>query len=103
MRTLSTLGVCGWLVPAGSVEALVEAMRTALLTPVAELERLGRAGSARAAERHDGTVEIVKLATLIAQSCETRDESHLDPNARAREQSLVWDRTAIQYETGQPV
>lgn len=96
-------GVGGWLVPAGSVEALVEAMHNALLTPVAELERLGRAGAARAAQRHDGAIEIVKLANLIAQSCNTRVGNHLDPDARPREQSLDWDGTAMRYETGQPV
>ena len=51
-------GVCGWLVPAGSVEALAEAMRDVLLAPVHELERLGRAGAARvgpaARRRHRG-------------------------------------------------
>jgi glycosyltransferase involved in cell wall biosynthesis len=96
-------GVCGWLVPAGSVEALVEAMRNALLTPAAELERLGRAGATRAAQRHDGATEIARLATLITRSCKAREANRLDPNARPREQSLVWDRTAIQHETGQPV
>ena len=47
-------GLCGWLVPAGSVEALVEAMRDALLSSTADLERLGRAGTARGptARRH---------------------------------------------------
>src|SRR5262249_15179262 len=34
-------GVCGWLVPAGAVGPLVDAMRAALTTSVGELERLG--------------------------------------------------------------
>ena len=57
-------GVCGWLVPAGSVEALVEAMRDGLLTSTADLERLGRAGAARVAQRHDGSIEMAKLSRL---------------------------------------
>ena len=65
---LVTPGVCGWLVPAGSVDALTEAMREALSAPPEVLERLGRAGAARAAQRHDGAVEAAKLAALFERS-----------------------------------
>ena len=58
-------GECGWLVPAGSVDDLVEAMASALASPVEELERMGRAGSARVAGRHDAAAEAGKLAALI--------------------------------------
>ena len=42
-------GRSGWLVPAGAVEPLVEAMAEALAADPAELDRMGRAGAARAA------------------------------------------------------
>ena len=58
-------GVCGWLVPAGSVPALVAAMRDAVAAPAETLERMGRAGAALVAERHDSKKEAAKLARLI--------------------------------------
>jgi glycosyltransferase involved in cell wall biosynthesis len=96
-------GVCGWLVPAGSVEALVEAMRDVLLSSTTDLERLGRAGAARAAQRHDGNIEMAKLAALITRSCKIGGATRLDPNASPGEQSLVCNRRAVQQEAGQPV
>jgi glycosyltransferase involved in cell wall biosynthesis len=95
-------GLCGWLVPAGSVEALVQAMRDALLSSTTDLEHLGRAGAARAAQRHDGNIEMAKLAALITRSCKIRG-NRLDQNASPGEQSLACDHRAVQYETGQPV
>jgi len=56
----------GWLVPAGAVEPLVEAMAEALAADPADLERMGRAGAARAAGLHDAAAEAEKLAALIA-------------------------------------
>ena len=61
-------GASGWLVPAGSVEALVDAMREALAAPVEELERMGRDGARRVAEHHDASIEARKLAALFATS-----------------------------------
>jgi colanic acid/amylovoran biosynthesis glycosyltransferase len=59
-------GINGWLVPAGAVEPLVDAMAEALRADTAELEAMGRAAAARVAERHNGVVEVTKLADLIA-------------------------------------
>ena len=47
---------CGWLVPAGSVQPLVDAMLRCLRTPVDELTRMGEAGRARVLERHDARI-----------------------------------------------
>jgi len=58
-------GESGWLVPPGSVDDLVGAMSSALAAPTSELERMGRIGSARVAERHDAAAEARKLAGLI--------------------------------------
>ena len=44
---------CGWLVPAGSVEALVEAMLEVLRTSPERLEELGREGRRRVLVSHD--------------------------------------------------
>ena len=46
-------GVNGWLVPAGAVEPLVDAMAEALTADSSDLERMGRAGAASVAEQHD--------------------------------------------------
>lgn len=57
--------LCGWLVPAGSVEALTAAMRTALQLPVEKLEQMGREGAIRVAQQHDAALEANKLAALF--------------------------------------
>lgn len=59
-------GVNGWLIPAGSIERLVDAMREVLAAPVERLEAMGRRGAARVAERHNITMEAAKLAALLA-------------------------------------
>jgi colanic acid/amylovoran biosynthesis glycosyltransferase len=96
-------GDCGWLIPAGSVEALTGAMRDALLAPTEELERLGRAGADRAAREHRGAVEAAKLARLFNQSRKADGGSHLDPVARDREQFPVRNPVSVSEESGHPV
>ncbi|MGB8932477.1 MAG: glycosyltransferase family 4 protein, partial [Anaeromyxobacteraceae bacterium] len=59
-------GVSGWVVPAGSVEALVDAIREALDASPDELGAMGRAGALRVARMHDASVEARKLASLFA-------------------------------------
>lgn len=59
-------GACGWLVPAGSVEALVATMVEALHTPVADLARMGREGRSRVLARHDASTAVEPLATGFA-------------------------------------
>jgi colanic acid/amylovoran biosynthesis glycosyltransferase len=59
-------GACGWLVPAGSIDALAGAMREALAAPVEELERMGREGARRVAQQHDSVAEARKLAGLFS-------------------------------------
>ena len=55
----------GWLVPAGSVEALTEAIVELLESSPESLAELGRSGADRVAERHDPAIEARKLAALI--------------------------------------
>jgi colanic acid/amylovoran biosynthesis glycosyltransferase len=72
-------GVNGWLVPAGAVEPLVDAMAAALTAGPAELEAMGRAGAARVAERHN-VIEVKKLARLCAASAVVPETGN--PNIR---------------------
>lgn len=58
-------GINGWLVPAGDVEALVEAMRMAIETPAVELQAMGARGRERVGERHDVRIESKRLAGLL--------------------------------------
>jgi glycosyltransferase involved in cell wall biosynthesis len=71
-------GVCGWLVPPGSVEALTQAMRTALQLPVEKLEQMGSIGAQRAAQRHDAAIEAGKLAVLFRSSIEKSQKQEID-------------------------
>ena len=61
-------GVNGWLVPAGAVEPLVDAMAEALTADPADLERMGRAGAATVSEQHDVFTQAKKLADLFSRS-----------------------------------
>lgn len=60
--------VSGWLVPPGSVDALADAMREVLETPVARLDEMGRAGAAAVAQRHDASREAAALHALLEES-----------------------------------
>ncbi|APW64240.1 Alpha-D-kanosaminyltransferase (plasmid) [Paludisphaera borealis] len=61
-------GVCGWLVPPGSAEALASAIRELLDTPLDELERMGKRGAERVALRHNIAIEARKLRELIGRA-----------------------------------
>lgn len=63
-------GVSGWLVPAGSLNALVTVMRTALQTPISELEQMGKMGIERVTRQHNIQQEAQKLASLFASNPE---------------------------------
>jgi glycosyltransferase involved in cell wall biosynthesis len=54
-------GVNGWLVPAGAVEPLVEAMKDALEAEPAVLGRMGEAGARKVMEQHNVDTEVRKL------------------------------------------
>lgn len=58
-------GEHGWLVPAGDVQALVEAMRACLDAPSDVLTRLGNAARQRVLARHDVDIEATKLVKLF--------------------------------------
>jgi colanic acid/amylovoran biosynthesis glycosyltransferase len=63
-------GEHGWLVPAGHVEALADAMRACLDTPVETLSRMGEAAKKRVRERHSADTEAAKLGKLFQVAVE---------------------------------
>jgi colanic acid/amylovoran biosynthesis glycosyltransferase len=58
-------GKCGWLVPSGSVESLVNVMQTVLQTPKTVLEEMGKNGIQRVFRQHNIDREVQKLARLF--------------------------------------
>jgi len=58
-------GQTGWLVPAGSVSDLADAMREALTRSPAELDELGRRGAQRIAAEHDAADQARRIASLL--------------------------------------
>ncbi len=59
---------CGWLIPAGSVDALVAAMIDALDTSPERLRMMGKVGRKRVLDRHDARQNAAKLLGLFYQS-----------------------------------
>lgn len=55
----------GWLIPAGSVEAIAEGVRELLDTPPQRLEEMGKRGRAAVLERHDVRVTGAALHELL--------------------------------------
>jgi glycosyltransferase involved in cell wall biosynthesis len=58
-------GVDGWLVPAGDVQALADAIEACLETPASILARMGDDAHERVTARHSIAVEAGKLAELF--------------------------------------
>lgn len=58
-------GVCGWLVPPGSTDALVDALRSVLQATPEVLANMGRMGAERVARQHDAALEARQLAVLF--------------------------------------
>ena len=58
----------GWLVPAGAVDPLVQAMRQALILPPDKLWDMGKAGATLVRQNHTAITEAQKLLDLFAGS-----------------------------------
>ena len=71
---LVVAGENGWLVPAGDVEALVQAMRGCLETPADVLRRMGAAAHERVFSLHNVDVEAAKLVKLFQGDIKCRQE-----------------------------
>jgi len=59
----------GWLIPAGSVTALKEAMRVSLATHTDQLQHMGQVGAHRVAVAHNIETETAKLLQLFTARC----------------------------------
>ena len=57
---------CGWVVPAGSVDALADALRSVLDASPGELAERGAAGRRRVLEHHDVERSAARLHELFA-------------------------------------
>jgi len=56
---------CGWLVPAGSAEAVADAMEAAIDASDAQIAAMGQEGRRRVAERHDSARNAALLVDAI--------------------------------------
>jgi glycosyltransferase involved in cell wall biosynthesis len=65
-------GRTGWMVPAGDVTALVEAITELATAPNDRLKRMGTMGRARVLMRHNIDTEVAKLAGFFAQRPRTQ-------------------------------
>ncbi len=61
-------GVNGWLVPAGAVEPLADAMEAVLAKDSAELEAMGRAGAQRVESEHNPRIQTQRMIELLTTS-----------------------------------
>ena len=68
MPELVRPGETGWLVPAGDVAALAEAMRAVAETPPEVLAAMGCAGRSRVLQRHDVDREAAKLSKHFVEA-----------------------------------
>ncbi len=75
-------GVDGWVVPAGSVDALADALKQALRANPDRLAELGREGAKRATAMHDAVQEAARLAALFRNPPAGRSD---EPGTGARE------------------
>lgn len=74
-------GECGWLVPAGDVDALAAAMLACLAAPADQLRRQGEAARARALARHDIDTETAKLVALFATAIAANSDVTAKPGS----------------------
>ena len=65
-------GVCGRLVPAGSVAALADAMQDVLSASVEQLAAWGAEGARRTREQHNAATEAAELARLMESAAAGR-------------------------------
>lgn len=62
-------GINGWLIPAGSIDALTAAMEDVLSRSAEELQVMGESAYGRVLKRHSVDIQAEKLAKLFQQSC----------------------------------
>lgn len=77
-------GESGWLVPAGSVAPLVEAMEQALTAEPSQLEQMGARGRDAVLAHHDATCNAAQLMALFEQSARHPGDGSENPTVDAR-------------------
>lgn len=64
---------CGWLIPAGSTDALVDAMEAVIEASVDQLAEMGRVGHERVKAQHDASLNGRQLVRLFRSYQEKRN------------------------------
>jgi colanic acid/amylovoran biosynthesis glycosyltransferase len=67
-------GKNGWLVPAGDIDALTQAMKEPISTSVEALEQMGKIGAEAVAQNHDVLKEAQYLSQLFQQQIQQKSE-----------------------------
>lgn len=70
-------GSCGWIVPAGDIEALTAALKDCLMTSESELVKMGEKGRSRIEARHD-----IRRSATILRDC---FHAHAEPMREAEQ------------------
>jgi glycosyltransferase involved in cell wall biosynthesis len=86
-------GENGWLVPAGDIDALVNAMQDCLDRPSSEIAAMGLAANKTVINRHDVDSEATKLAKLFQATIQNTD---IDRTSVQRNASSNSDHAQIQ-------
>ena len=73
-------GICGWLIPPGSVSELKTAMIEALQASPQKLTDMGKAGSRMVAASHNSDVEASKLGNLFLRNITERKRTGVVAN-----------------------
>jgi glycosyltransferase involved in cell wall biosynthesis len=76
--------VSGWLIDAGSVESLTNAIRDVLRTTPEALTQMGRVGRRRVEAQHDALKEAKKLLRLMKQPTPLDAQRRKAPRAKTR-------------------
>jgi colanic acid/amylovoran biosynthesis glycosyltransferase len=61
---------CGWMIPAGSVDDIVKAVRSALATSPARLTEMAKEGRSRVERKHNLSIIAKQLQTCFAEAVE---------------------------------
>jgi glycosyltransferase involved in cell wall biosynthesis len=78
-------GIDGWLIPAGDVDALVQAMGEVLSQSTENLSTMGMSARQRVSERHSVDTEAAKLAEMFRTGCREAMALMDAPRLRERE------------------
>ncbi len=99
MPELIRSGVTGWLIPAGSVGALCQAMKKAMNASDEEIVRLGSNGAERVRKRHDIRREARKLSNRILGLTAPQKRSHSVDQSRCDPALKIFpdDATALPF------